>query len=186
MILQAHAAETASPGVQLGRGRRGWKSNPYFFGGEENSRAFGSRDGCRLPWAAVGCLPARALPLQPVCPSHAAELPGAARAVRKTGRRMGGLWAGSREHGSSWETLRGPGQERPLCRGRAAAGTAAPLVLHIPERNGIFGGRRAPGRNSRAAFGVQPWLSCWDPELQQWEWGFGGVAVPFGLGKASP
>lgn len=33
----------------------------------------------------------------------------------------GGLRAGNREHGSSWETLR-----RPQCRGRAAAGAAAP------------------------------------------------------------
>lgn len=63
----------------------------------------------------------------------------------------------------AWEQLGDagePGQERPLRRGRAAAGTAAPLVLHIPGGNGIFGGRREPGRNSRAAFGVRPWLSC--------------------------
>lgn len=92
----------------------------------------------------------------------------------------------------AWEQLgdaAGPRQERPLRRGRAAAGTAAPLVLHIPGGNGIFGGRRAPGRNSRAAFGVRPWLSCWDPELQGWclgSGGLGGVAAPFGLGKASP
>lgn len=150
-------------------GEKGLESKPTLFGGEKNRGAFGRGEGYRLPRAAAGCLPAAVLPLQPVCLSHGCrELPGAARAVRKTGSRTGGLWAGNREHGSSWETLRGPGQGRPPCRGRAAAGageglgTAAPLVLHIPGGNSIFGGSRAPGRNSRAAFGARPWLSRWD------------------------
>lgn len=92
---------------------------------------------------------------------------------------MGGLRAGNWEHGSSWETLREPGQGRPPCWGRAAAGaggglgTAAPLVLRIPGGNGIFGGSRALGRNSRAAFGARPWLNCWDLALPRWHRGVG-------------
>lgn len=189
VILQAHVAETAFPGVQLGRGKRGCKSSPYFLEVKKIAEHLGAGMDADSPgqlWAA--CPPRRCLSSLFALHTHAAELPGAARAVRKTGRRTGGLWAGSWEHGSSWATQRGPRQERPLCWGRAAAGTAAPLVLHIPGGNGIFGGRRAPGRNSKAAFGVRPWLSCWDSSYSSGvgEWGVGGVAAPFGLGKTSP
>lgn len=87
-------------------GEKGLEIKPTLFGGEKNRGAFGRGEGFRLPRAAAGCLPAAVLPLQPVCLSHSRrELPGAARAVRKTGSRTGGLWAGNREHGSSWETL---------------------------------------------------------------------------------
>lgn len=162
-------------------GEKGLEIKSTLLWGEKNRRAFGRADGHRFPRAAAGCLPALALPLQPVCLSHGCrELPGAGRAVRKTGRRTGGLRAGNREHGSSWETLRRPGQERPLCWGRAAAGAggggagaAAPLVLRIPGGNGIFGGSRAPGRNSRAAFGARLWPSHWDLALLSWHRGVG-------------
>jgi len=91
--------------------KRGCKSSQRFFGVKTIEGAFGRGDGPRLPWAAAGCLPTLALAPQPVCLSHGRrELPGAARAVRKAGGRTGGLWAGNREHGSSWEMLRGPGQ----------------------------------------------------------------------------
>lgn len=153
-------------------GEKGAGNQVHVFWRRRKQRSIWERGWMQTPLGSCG-LPAHPVSSLSALHTHTAELPGAARAVRKTGRRTGGLWAGSREHGSSWATQRGPRQERPLCRGRAAAGTAAPLVLHIPGGNGIFGGRRAPGRNSRAAFGARPWLSCWDPELQQWCWGVG-------------
>lgn len=52
--------------------------------------------------------------------------------------------------------------------GRGGLGTAAPLVLRIPGGNGIFRGSRAPGRNSKAAFGARRWLSHWAPALRRW------------------
>lgn len=80
----------------------------------------------------------------------------------------------------------GEGQQLGL---RGGLGAAAPLVLCIPGGNGIFGGSRAPGRNSRAAFGAQPQLSRWDPALPRGHrglvfraggcslWGQEGIAV---------
>lgn len=85
------------------------------------------------------------LPLQPVCPSHAAELPGAARAVRKTGRSTGGLWAGSREHGSSWETLESPGRRGPCAGEGQQLGPQPPWFCTFLEETAFLGADESLG-----------------------------------------
>lgn len=164
---QAHPATVARKRRSRVGNRVGEKLEEDFWGrGGGTHSCFGQLRAACPPWRCLS---------SPFAFHTAAESAWCCESREKNRQEDGGLRAGNREHESSWETRRGlaarggpragDGQQLRLGRGRGGGrGPQPPSAPHIPGGNSIFGGSRAPGRNSWAAFGARPQPGRWDSE----------------------